>query len=204
MRTSSTLASVQDAPDLTIALSAYAQGLFPMDDPDAQAEPLPFYRADPRAVFELGALDRTRRAVRRSLAADPGWQHAVDRAFTQVVAGCAAPRADDGVWLTPRLSALYERLHAVGVAHSFELWDGGTLAAGMLGVGLGRAVFLETMFHTVPHAGNVNLVRTLEHLARVGVTLCDIQLISPHTRRLGAVEISAEEFERRLGRALAK
>ena len=43
-----------DDPDVTLALAAYVQGLFPMDDPEAQDEPLPFYRADPRAVFELG------------------------------------------------------------------------------------------------------------------------------------------------------
>ena len=196
--------SVPDAPDLTIALSAYAQGLFPMDDPEAQDEALPFYRADPRAIFELDAIDRTRRAVRRSLAADPGWEPCVDRDFPAVLAGCAEARADGGIWLTPRLAALYEQLHDAGLAHSFELWEGDTLAAGILGVALGRAVSLESMFHTIPHAGNVNLVRTLERLERAGATVCDIQLISPHTRRLGAVEISAEEFERRLSAALGR
>jgi leucyl/phenylalanyl-tRNA---protein transferase len=195
---------VAEAPDLTIALSAYAQGLFPMDDPQAQHEPLAFYRADPRAIFDLADIDRTRRAVRRSLAADPGWQPATDRAFDAVVAGCARPRAGDGVWITPRLAELYARLHAAGLAHSFELWHGDALAAGILGVALGRAVLLESMFHTVPHAGNVNLVRTLERLRRAGVTLCDIQLISDHTRRLGAREIPAAEFERRLSAALAR
>ena len=194
---------MQDAPDLTIALSAYAQGLFPMDDPEAQDAPLPFYRADPRAIFDLADLDRTRRVVRRSLAADPGWQPAIDRDFAAVLFGCAESRSpDDGIWITPRLAGLYEELHAAGVAHSFELWDGNTLAGGILGVALGRAVLLETMFHTLPHAGNVNLVRTLERLERAGVTLCDIQLISPHTKRLGAFEIPASDFERRLSAAL--
>ncbi|MGI8624755.1 MAG: leucyl/phenylalanyl-tRNA--protein transferase [Solirubrobacteraceae bacterium] len=193
-------------PDVTLALSAYAQGLFPMDDPAAQGSPLAFYRADPRAVFDLAphALEATRRRVRRSLARDPGWEPATDRAFTRVVEQCARPRAGDGVWLTPRLARLYERLHAAGVAHSFELWQGDTLAAGVLGVVLGRAALLESMCHTVPHAGNVNVVRTLERLAAVGVELCDIQLISDHTRRLGAVEIPARDFERRLRRALRR
>lgn len=187
-------------PDLALALDAYAQGLFPMDDPDRQHRPLPFYRADPRAVFEFSDLPAIRRKLRRSLAADPGWEPALDRAFATTVARCGGPR--DGVWLTPRLAGLYAELHDAGFAHSFELWAGDTLAAGMLGVVIGRAAMLETMFHSVPHAGNVNLVRTLERLRDAGVELADIQLISPHTRRLGAREIRASEFERRLAAAL--
>jgi leucyl/phenylalanyl-tRNA---protein transferase len=175
-----------------------------MDDPDAQDEPLPFYRADPRAIFEIDppGLDRLRRRTRRSLARDPGWTHQLDRAFARVLDACAAPRPDDGIWLTPRLAGLYEDLHAAGAAHSFELWDGDDLIAGVLGVVIGRAAMLESMFHRVPHAGNVNLVRTLEGLAARGAELCDIQLASDHTRRLGALEIPAAEYERRLGRAL--
>jgi len=59
------------------------------------------------------------------------------------------------------------------------------------------------MFHAIPHAGNVNLVRTLERLRAAGVVLCDIQLITDHTRRLGGCEIPADEYQRRLGAALA-
>ena len=193
-----------DDPDVTLALAAYVQGLFPMDDPDAQDGPLPFYRADPRAVFDLApdSLDALRRRLRRSLGRDPGWEHAVDRGFPTTVARCALPRGDGGVWLTPRLARLYGKLHAAGIAHSFELWQGDRLVAGIMGVVLGRAAMLETMFHVADHAGNVNLVRTLEHLAGVGVELCDIQLASAHTRRLGAREIPAGEFEARLRQAI--
>lgn len=191
-------------PDLGLVVAAYAQGLFPMDDPAAQHEPLPFYAADPRCVFELdaAALARLRRKVRRSLARDPGWTPAVDRAFGETLAGCAAPRPGEGVWLTPRLCELYERLHAAGVAHSWELWDGDELLFGSIGVRLGRAVMLESMFHRRPHAGNVGLVRTLEGLVTAGVELCDIQIPTAHTLRLGAVEIPAGEYRRRLRRAL--
>jgi leucyl/phenylalanyl-tRNA--protein transferase len=204
MRAKRTVSAV-DAPDAHTALMAYAQGLFPMDDPEAQHDPLPFYRADPRTVFELDppALARLRRRLRRSLARGGAWTPAADRAFTAVVRSCAAPRADGGgVWLTPRMELLYERMHAVGAAHSFELWDGPRLIAGVLGVVLGRAAMLESMFHAVPDAGNVNLVLTLERLAAAGVVLCDIQLPTPHTQRLGAVEIAADEYDGRLAAAL--
>ena len=186
------------------ALLAYAQGLFPMDDENAQDAPLPFYRADPRTVLELdpAALERLRRRLRRSLARDPGWVPHTDRAFTEVVRACAGPRGSDGVWLTPRMERLYHRMHEVGAAHSFELWHGSYLVAGIIGVVLGRAAMLESMFHRVSDSGNVNLVRTLERLAGDGVTLCDIQLPTQHTTRLGAVEIPAAEYEARLEAAL--
>lgn len=176
-----------------------------MDDPAAADEPLPWYSADPRAVFELDAasVHAVRRRVRRSLARDPGWEPAVDRDHAAVVAACMAPRPGEGVWLTARLGELYRRLHAVGVAHSFELWAGDRLIAGVLGIVLGRAAMLETMFHALPHAGNVNLVRTLERLAADGMTLCDIQLPTPHTMRLGAREIPSEEYQQRLAEALS-
>ncbi len=175
-----------------------------MDDPAAQERPLPFYRADPRAVLGLDPTSMTalRRRLRRSLARDPGWRPALDERFSQVVAACARPRDDSGVWLTPRLGRLYAGMHVAGAAHSFELWDGDRLVAGILGVVLGRAAMLESMAHAVPHAGNVNLVRTLQRLAAAGVELCDIQIASDHTRRLGAVEIPAAAFEVRLRAAL--
>lgn len=194
---------MSSVPDLSLALSAYAQGLFPMDDPDEQDRPLPFYRADPRAVFELDDLPAIRRRVRRSLAHAARFAPEIDRGFGATVRRCAQPRGG-GVWLTERMAGLYGTLHAAGFAHSFELWEGDTLAAGVLGVVIGRAAMLESMFHAVPHAGNVNLVATLERLRDAGVTLVDIQLISDHTRRLGAVEIPAADFERRLSAALRR
>jgi leucyl/phenylalanyl-tRNA--protein transferase len=205
MRWKRTVCAVRE-PDAHTALLAYAQGLFPMDDPAAQHEPLPFYRADPRTILDLEpeALARLRRRLRRSLARDPGWTPQVDAAFGEVVSACGGPRGADGMWLTPRMERLYHRLHDAGVAHSFELWHGDALVAGVLAVVIGRAAMLESMFHRVPHAGTVNLVRTLETLAAAGVVLCDIQMPTPHTLRLGAREISAEDYERRLAQALSR
>jgi Leu/Phe-tRNA-protein transferase len=63
---------------------------------------------------------------------------------------------------------------------------------------------LESMFHDAPHAGNVGLVRTLEGLVARGIELCDIQLPTPHTLRLGAECIPERDYRRRLDRALGR
>jgi leucyl/phenylalanyl-tRNA--protein transferase len=193
-------------PSVEQAIALYAAGYFPMDDSDQAGEPLPFYAAEQRAVLELDDRSRAalRRRLRRSLRAGEGWRLARDERFEEVIAACARPREPgDGVWITPRLQALYRRLHEVGLAHSFEIHAGGELAAGLIGVLLGRAAMLESMFHAVPHAGNVLLCRTLDDLAAHGFALCDIQLPTDHTTRLGARLIAREEYEERLRAALS-
>ena len=185
-------------------IGLYAQGLFPMDEPGA-AE-LPWWVADPRTIFELDGpgRDRVRRRVRRSLRVRDDWELRVDEAFDEVIACCARPRSPaDGVWLTPRMHALYRELHAEGYAHTFEVWVHDELAAGMVGVTIGRAAMLESMFHRVPHAGNALVALTLDMLAANGIELCDIQTATPHTLFLGAVQIPRAEYERRLRAALA-
>jgi leucyl/phenylalanyl-tRNA--protein transferase len=191
------------AVDLAAILGLYAQGLFPMDEEGATD--LPWWVADPRTVFEMDEASRAalRRRVRRSLRARDDWALRLDVAFDEVIERCARPREPgDGVWLTPRMRALYRMLRGGGYAHTFEVWCGGRLAAGLIAVTVGRAAMLESMFHVVPHAGNVLLSRTLDALAAAGCELCDIQTATEHTLRLGAVQIPREEYEARLRDAL--
>jgi leucyl/phenylalanyl-tRNA---protein transferase len=193
--------------DVDQALALYAAGFFPMDDPDEEPfGPLPFYAADERCVFELDDRSRAalRRRVRRSLRTGDGWALRLDTRFELVLESCARPRSpEDGIWITPRLASLYRRLHASGHAHSFEVHAGDRLGAGMLVVTLGRAAMLESMTHWAPHAGNVLLVRTLDHLAQRGYHFADVQLPTAHTLRLGARMIDRDDYERRLRAALA-
>jgi leucyl/phenylalanyl-tRNA---protein transferase len=194
------------APGVEEAVALYAAGWFPMDGPEHAAAPLPFFAAHERAVLELDPAARAalRRRVRRGLRRAAGWRLRRDDAFETVLAACARPRgADDGVWITPRLQALYRRLHRAGIVHSLELWDGEAPVAGILAVLLGRAAMLESMAHWVPHAGNVLVVRTLDHLAERGYHFADVQLPTEHTLRLGARLIARPEYERRLRAALA-
>jgi leucyl/phenylalanyl-tRNA--protein transferase len=176
-----------------------------MDDPDEAHGPLPFYAAEERAVFELDERTRARmrRRVRRSLDAGAGWTLRTDTAFETVLEQCARPRSDDdGVWITPRLAGLYRDLHAEGHAHTFEIYAGDRLGAGMVAVLIGRAAMLESMAHWVSHAGNVLVARTLDDLARRGYHFADVQLPTAHTMRLGARLISRAQYEHRLRVAL--
>ncbi|WP_372791166.1 leucyl/phenylalanyl-tRNA--protein transferase [Paraconexibacter sp.] len=197
----------EDLP-LEEVVGLYAAGWFPMDDDERQDEPLPWYSPEERGVFDLDrdALQRTRRAVRRSLARPEAerWSIVFDVAFAETLAWCARPRtAGEGVWLTPRMVRLYARLAEVGLCHTIELHDPEDgLVAGCVAVTIGKAAFLESMFHRVPHAGNVMLFRTLDLLVRSGALLCDIQMTTDHTERLGARSISRWQYLARLQEAI--
>lgn len=174
-----------------------------MDDDGARE--LPWYTAPQRAIFEFddAPFAATQRKLRRDTRACADFRLSVDTDYEQVLALCAEPPPGEGVWITPRLADLYRRLHEVRAAHSFELWTPeGELAAGMLGVVIGRAAMLESMRRRQPKAGNALLSRTLDLLRERGIELCDIQIATDHTARLGCTEIGQDEFELRLARAL--
>jgi len=175
-----------------------------MDD-DPGAPEIPWYAVEQRTIFELDSASRAalRRKLRRSLTRCEHLRLTMDAHFREVLDHCAEPPDGDGVWITPRLKALYAELHDAGFAHSFELVDdAGALAAGILGVVLRRAAMLESMRTLRRDAGNALLSRTLDHLAKSGVVLCDIQLPTEHTLRLGAQLIPRAEYERRLREAI--
>lgn len=176
-------------------LSAYAAGIFPMALPDDE---LGWFAPDPRAIIPLDGFRVTRslRQVYRRAAFDL----TVDRRFEAVIAACAQRRA--GTWISPGIVEAYTELHRRGFAHSVESWSGGELAGGLYGVAL-RGVFCgESMFHRKTDASKVALVYLVERLRARGYRLLDVQFMTDHLRRFGAIEIARGEYEKRLSRAL--
>ena len=58
------------------------------------------------------------------------------------------------------------------------------------------------MFHRARDASKVALVHLVRRLRRGGFTLLDVQFVTPHLARFGAVEIARAAYERRLAAAL--
>ena len=125
----------------------------------------------------------------------------IDSDFPGVVAGCA-DRSE--TWISDELRELYDLLHAAGHAHSFETWQDGELAGGVLGLTIGGAFIGESMFHARTDASKVALVRLVEHLRARGYVVFDAQIQNPHLARFGTYEVSAREYERLLGEAVRR
>jgi len=185
-------------------LSAYANGAFPMAEPGSGRMHL--YTCDPRCVFDLErfALPKaTVRALRRS-----DLVIRCDTAFERVMRSCAAPRCqEDHTWISEAMVHAYCALHGLGHAHSVEAWRGGELVGGLYGVSLGGAFFGESMF-VRPEAGGTNaskacLAWLVGRMRERGFTLLDSQYANDHVLSLGAEEIAATDYMRRLREALA-
>jgi|tagenome__1003787_1003787.scaffolds.fasta_scaffold20909442_3 leucyl/phenylalanyl-tRNA--protein transferase len=182
-------------------LRAYAAGFFPMDHGRRARGRVRWYAPDPRAILPLDApgIDSTLRRARRR-----PYDLRLDTAFDEVMRRCARwETAPAEVWISERFCAAYAALHARGYAHSFEAFEGDHLAAGLYGIAIGRAFMAESMFHDRPGAGSLVLAWSAAHLRDLGFTLYDIQMQSPHLERLGAIEITAAEYEARLRDALS-
>jgi leucyl/phenylalanyl-tRNA--protein transferase len=175
-------------------LDAYRRGIFPWSADD---EPVLWWSPDPRMVLFVGEIHISRTLRRRLRAGD--LLVTADRAFTDVVRGCAEPRADaDGTWITPEIVRAYTRLHRSGHAHSVETWRGDDLVGGLYGVAIGRMFFGESMFARESDASKVALAYLVRQLERWGFELLDCQMSTAHLASLGAREISRQEFVARL------
>ncbi len=182
-------------------LDAYRHGIFPW--PQAEIDdPMLWWSPDPRAILPFDRFHVPRRLARTIR----GGRFTVtcDRDLAGVIGGCATACGRVGAtWLTPRMIRAYVRLFELGHAHSVEAWHQGRLAGGVYGVAIGGFFAAESMFYHESEASKVALVRLVFHLQARGYRLLDIQQLTPHTARFGAIEIPRREYLERLAEAIA-
>lgn len=172
-------------------LAAYRAGAFPWFEDD-QA-PILWWSPEPRAVLRPGAMHVSRSLRKRLRKAEVriSW----DRAFSEVVRGCAAPRRGQaGTWITPNMQFAYGRLHDLGYAHSVEVWRGSRLVGGLYGLSLGGLFFAESMFSRTADASKIALLHLSQRLLGWSFELIDCQIPNDHLRSLGVQSMPRAEF----------
>jgi leucyl/phenylalanyl-tRNA--protein transferase len=116
---------------------------------------------------------------------------------------CAAPRKDGpGTWISEDIIDGYTGLHALGYAHSSEVWVDGELVGGAYGVCIGRMFYGESMFARVSDASKVALAYLVAFLRKNGVRMIDCQQETEHLASLGAAPIPRSVFLQHLRAAI--
>jgi leucyl/phenylalanyl-tRNA--protein transferase len=173
----------------------YASGIFPMAD--GRDGPIMLFSPDPRTIIDPSQLHLTN-SLRQTVHSNR-FEIRINKSFESVMRLCADR---DDTWISDDIISSFMTLHDLGYAHSVEAWMEGSLAGGLYGVALGGAFFGESMFFLRRDASKVALAALCTRMTERGMPLLDVQYTTPHLMRLGAFEVSREEYLTRLDAAL--
>ena len=183
------------ALDAMTLLRAYSEGIFPWF---SDGQPLLWWSTEPRMVLaaDAFALHRSLRKKIKALLHAQRLEIRIDTAFDEVIRACAAaPReGQSGTWISEEMIAAYCALHRVGNAHSVETWLDGSLVAGLYCVGIGKAVFGESMFTRVTDGSKIALAALVVLCREHGVRQIDCQQVTAHLASLGAAPMPRANF----------
>lgn len=180
-------------------LSGYANGIFPMadarDSPEAK-----WYTSRRRGIIPLDNFKVSSNVQR--IIRNQHYHIKFDYAFRKVMESCADR---ESTWISEEIVESYCNLYDLGHAHSVSVYDQKwELVGGQYGVALGAAFFGESIFGTAKEASKVALFWTHKALLQGGFELWDTQFWSEHLAQFGCIEISAEEYQKRLKEAIKK
>ena len=185
-------------------IHAYRHGVFPLvsgyEFDDQQATDLIWWSPQQRAVIPIDQLIVTR-SMRRSARK---FEVRIDTCFEMVIRSCASPNRDHG-WITTEFIEAYVKLHELGYAHSFEVFnESGLLAGGLYGVRLGGLFAGESMFHLLRDASKVALMALVAKMKQSEMKMLDVQWMTPHLQSLGAVAVQREQYLQQLAVAVSQ
>jgi leucyl/phenylalanyl-tRNA--protein transferase len=189
-------------------LDAYRNGIFPWF---SAHQPVLWWSTDPRMVLPTSefriseSLRKTLRKVDQSMQTGGPWQVRFDTDFASVIRACAGVRdRSSGTWISDEIMDGYCQLHALGYAHSSELWRNDELVGGAYGVCIGRMFYGESMFARVTDASKIALAYLVEFLRAHEVKMIDCQQETDHLASLGGRTLARSAFISQMKAAIAQ
>ena len=189
-----------DVPSLR---EAYSNGIFPWF---SQGQPILWWSPDPRMTLQVRnfKLHRSLRQTLVKFSRSPDCEICINSAFPQVIEACANSLRDGrpGSWILPEMLHAYCALNRAGFAHSVETWINGNLVGGLYCVAIGKAVFGESMFTSMPNASKIALAALVCFCRQHRIQLIDCQQNTRHLASLGATEVARTEFLKHVKKAI--
>ncbi len=173
-------------------LIAYQSGIFPWYNPE---DYILWWSPDPR--FVLFPSDLKMAKSMRPFFNQAKFRVSFDGHFERVMRLCGKTHRKGqqlGTWISEEMIEGYTALHALGYAHSVEVWQEEELVGGLYGIALGKCFFGESMFTQVSNASKFGFITLVRRLEELGYQLIDCQQQTGHLATLGAGAISRKKF----------
>lgn len=172
-------------------LLAYENGIFPWYN---ENEPILWWSPSERMVVnphDYKVSKSLRNIINRNI-----FEVTINKDFEAIIKNCQKieRKEQDGTWISNEVIKSYTKLHQLGKAISFEVWQNGELVGGLYGVDLGNVFCGESMFSKVSNASKIAFVKLIDYLKQNNYKLLDCQVHNDHLEKLGAFEISRESF----------
>ncbi|MCZ8197678.1 MAG: leucyl/phenylalanyl-tRNA--protein transferase [Flavobacterium sp.] len=172
-------------------LLAYENGIFPWYN---ENEPILWWSPSERMVVnphDYKVSKSLRNIINRNI-----FEVTINKDFEAVIKNCQKidRKEQDGTWISQDIIKSYTKLHQLGKAISFEVWQNGELVGGLYGVDLGHVFCGESMFSKVSNASKVAFAKLIDYLKQNNYKLLDCQVHNDHLEKLGAFEISRATF----------
>ena len=182
-----------------VLLKAYSIGIFPMAE-SADDTSVVWIAPQKRGILPLHSFHAPR-SLRRRIR-NCGFSIRINQDFEGTMAGCADRPS---TWISAGLRSLFMTLHTEGHAHSVEVYDQNhVLVGGLYGLSIGGAFFAESKFARVRDASKIALAYLVARMRFGGYALLDVQFLTPHLARLGAIEIPSAVYRQNLEFALSR
>ena len=183
-------------------IKAYSVGIFPMAE-NYSDQKIYWINPQNRGILPLGGLHISkslRKTIKRK-----SFNVTYNYNFRHIIQECAkiGSRRPE-TWINQEIMEAYIELHKIGYAHSIECWKDNKIVGGLYGIALGGAFFGESMFSQQSNASKIALVHLVAILKDRGFILLDTQFTSDHLETMGVIEISGENYLKKLKNALAK
>ncbi len=170
-------------------IRAYYQGIFPWyNDPGEMI----WWCPEQRCILFLDDINIAHSM--RNVFNRKQFRFTMDTDFAGVLNGCRSGDREGATWLIDEMFEANLKLHRLGISHSVEVWQEDKLVGGLYGASIGEIFFGESMFSTVANSSKAAFILLAHHMKRMGWTLLDCQVYTPHLGSLGATTMAREEF----------